>query len=219
MADNSPTEGSEVNINMRYHRNPWPPRAWVLSLLLLSFCIAGPVWAGIPDPSNSECDTCLVVSPDGGYLYRITLRDDANVPVDGASVIVDFSNIPGINLCTESDPDMDRRVVGMTDALGVVEFYIRGGGMDATWVTITSQLQTICLAHARSPDLDGSLTIDGTDQSIHQGLAANALAGDYNCDGVTDGADLVQLQARFNNNCSTVAIENRTWGKVKSMYR
>jgi len=122
-----------------------------------------PAEAGVPDPTNSECDACLVISPDGTFLYRLTLRDDANAPVADATVFLDFSAATGIVLCSESDPDADRTVESTTNSMGVVDFYVRGGGQDLNFVTATSQLITFCLAQARSPDLTGNLIIDAAD--------------------------------------------------------
>ena len=188
-------------------------------VIVLMAVTALPAEAGVPDPTKSECETCLVVSPDGTFLYRLTLRDDANAPVADATVFLDFTAATGIVLCTESDPNSDRMVEGTTNTAGVVDFYVRGGGQDLNFVTATSQLVTFCLAQARSPDLSSNLIIDAADETLHQALASDALAGDYDCDGDSDAADLAEIQSRTGRNCSSVQIENSTWGSLKAIYR
>jgi hypothetical protein len=188
-------------------------------VLVLPVVATLPAQAGVPDPTNSECDACLVISPDGTFLYRLTLRDDANAPVADATVFLDFSAATGIVLCSESDPDADRKVEGTTNSLGVVDFYVRGGGQDLNFVTATSQLVTFCLAQARSPDLSSNLIIDAVDETLHQALPSNALAGDYDCDGDSDADDLAEIQSRTGRNCSSVQVENHTWGSLKAIYR
>jgi hypothetical protein len=196
-----------------------PVWVWPFLILLLPAAAAVPADAGIPDPSLSECDTCLVMSPDGSFLFRLTLRDDANAPVANTQVFLDFAGTPGINLCAESDPDADRKVEGTTDAMGVVDFYVRGGGQSVQLVQAISQLTIFCLSRPRSPDLNGDLQINATDETLHTGLPLDTPVGDYDCDGDSDADDLVEIQSRLGNNCSSVQISQNTWGSVKAMYR
>jgi len=190
-----------------------------LPVVMLLTVATLPAEAGVPDPTNSECDACLVISPDGTFLYRLTLRDDANAPVSDATVFLDFTATPGIVLCSESDPNADRKVEGTTNLQGVVDFYVRGGGQDPNLVTATSQLVTFCLANPRTTDLTSNLIVDGADETAHQALAPSSLAGDYDCDGDSDAADLAEIQSRTGRNCSSVQIENQTWGSLKAIYR
>lgn len=193
--------------------------AGTLAALVLVALASLPAAGGVPDPSNSDCDTCLVISPDGTFLYRLTLKDDANAPVADAAVFLDFSAAPGIVLCQESDPDGDRKVEGATNSLGVVDFYVRGGGQDLNLVTVTSQLVTFCLTRARTTDLTGNLIVDGADEAAHQLLPLDSPLGDYDCDGDSDADDLAEIQSRTGRNCSSVQIAQRSWGSLKAIYR
>ena len=191
----------------------------VLGLAGAALGMAGVASANVPSPVYSSCDSCLVIAPGQSFLYRVILRDDANTPIPSTSVSIDFNGLAGVSLCSISDPDLDSRVVGTTDGSGVVDFYVRGGGYSFTYATVSSVATTLCLARVRSPDLNGDLVVNGTDQSAHQGLAPNSLIGNFDCDGDTDGADLALLTARLDENCSTVQSENSTWGRVKALYR
>ena len=44
-------------------------------------------------------------------------------------------------------------------------------------------------------------------------------AGDYDCDGDSGADDLAEIQSRTGRNCSSVQIENQTWGSLKAIYR
>ena len=104
--------------------------------------------------------------------------------------------------------------------------YLRGGTYyehvycSATGTAvISSQAQTVCFAHVRSTDLDGDGVVTALDETAHQALAVDALAGDYDCNGVADAADLALLQSQLNENCLTVQNLPGTWGWLKAIYR
>ena len=191
----------------------------VLGVAGVALWAAVPARANVPSPVYSTCDSCLVIAPGNSFLYRVILRDDANAPVPGASVAIDFNASDGVSLCTGSDPDLDGRVVGTTDGAGVVDFYVRGGGYSYTLATVSSVATTLCYARVRSPDLNGDLLVDAADQATHQGLSSGSLIGDFDCDGDTDAADLALLTDRLNDNCFTVQAGSSTWGRVKGLYR
>lgn len=191
--------------------------AW--SVAGVALWLAAPARANVPSPVYSTCDSCLVIAPGNSFLYRVVLRDDANAPVPNASVAIDFNGVAGVTLCTESDPDLDGRVVGMTNGSGVVDFYVRGGGYSFTLATVSSVATTLCHARVRSPDLNGDLAMNASDQTTHQGLSSSSLIGDFDCDGDTDGADLALLTDRLGENCFTVQVDGSTWGRIKALYR
>jgi hypothetical protein len=190
-----------------------------LGVLALLAVTAMPAHAGIPDPHNSSADTCMVICPAGLFPYKVTVRDESAAPVMGVQVVLDFTPATGINLCDQSDPDHDRRIVGTTDANGSFTFYVRGGGQTTGYVVVSAFAQTIVFAHVRSTDLNGDLVVNSADVTLHQGLPANSLAGDYNCDGVSDAADLAILEAQVGQDCNTVSVLDFTWGAVKASYR
>jgi hypothetical protein len=192
------------------------PLLGVLALLAAS---SFPAHAGVPDPRNSTADTCLVLSPAGVFAYKVTVKDESAAPVADVQVVLDFGPAPGMNLCDQSDPDHDRRVIGTTDATGSVTFHVRGGGQTAGYVVVSAFAQTIVLAHPRSTDLNGDLAVTSADVTIHQGLPANSFAGDYNCGGGSDATDRGILQAQVGQDCNTVPVLDFTWGAVKATYR
>jgi len=175
--------------------------------------------AGVPDPHNSTADTCLVISPAGVFPYKVTVRDESAAPVSGVQVVLDFSPATGINLCSQSDPDLDRRLVGTTDATGSFTFNVRGGGTTAGYVVVSAFGQLIVLAHVRSTDLNGDLAVTSADLTLHQGLPAHATTGDYDCDGDADATDRAILSAQVGQDCNTVPVLDFTWGAVKASYR
>lgn len=192
--------------------------AAAFSILLLAGA-AGLASANVPSPTNSTCDTCLVLAPGNSFIYRVIVRDDTNAPVPFAAVSLDFNSVPGVVLCAGQDPDLDGRIVGTTDATGTVDFVVRGGGYSLGFVTVSSVATTLCFSRPRSPDIDASLVVDGLDQSAHDALPVDALHGDYNCDGFSDAADRALLDARFGEDCATVQVDASTWGRIKALYR
>jgi len=181
--------------------------------------LAGPAAAGIPDPRYSEADTCLVLSPAGAFVYAVVLRDESMAPIAGASVALDFGPAPGIVLCDSSDPDHDRRVTGVTNAQGRVEFRVRGGGQTAGYAVAGALGQTVRIVYPRSPDLSGNLTVGPEDSALHGGLAIHSRAGDYDCDGDSDAADRTQITLEMGQDCGTVDVLSSTWGRIKGSYR
>ena len=175
--------------------------------------------AGVPDPRNCIADTCLAISPAGIFSYTVVVKDESAAPVANVQVVLDFGTAPGMNLCDSSDPDHDRRVYGTTDVTGSVTFHVRGGGQTSGYVVVGAVGSVIVLAHVRSTDLNGDLAVTAADVTIHSGLASNALAGDYNCDGVTDANDRSLISAQLGQDCNTVAVLDFTWGAVKATYR
>jgi hypothetical protein len=192
------------------------PLLGVLALLAASSL---PAHAGVPDPRNSTADTCLVLSPAGVFAYKVTVKDESAAPVAGVQVVLDFEPAPGMNLCDQSDPDHDRRVVGTTDATGSITFYVRGGGQTTGYVAVSAFGQNIVIAHPRSTDLNGDLAVTSADVTIHQGLPANSFAGDYNCGGGSTAADRAILQSQLGQDCNTVPVLDFTWGALKATYR
>jgi len=191
----------------------------LLTMLGLGLGAATLAHAGVPDPRNCVADTCLVVSPAGVFDYTVVVKDESAAPVANVQVVLDFGTAPGMNLCDASDPDHDRRIIGTTDATGSVIFHVRGGGQTSGYVVVSAVGSVIVIAHARSTDLNGDLAVTAADVTAHSALASNALAGDYNCDGVTDANDRAFITAQLGQDCNTTAVLDFTWGAVKASYR
>jgi hypothetical protein len=191
----------------------------LLGVLILLAAGSIPAHAGVPDPRNCTADTCLVISPAGASPYTVIVRDEAAAPVANLQVVLDFGTAPGMNLCDQSDPDHDRRVLGTTDNTGSVIFRVRGGGQTTGYVVVSAIGQVIVIAHPRSPDLNGDLAVTSADLTLHQGLPANSIAGDYDCNGTSDSADRAILIAQLGQDCNTVPVLDFTWGAIKAYYR
>ena len=61
--------------------------------------VASAARAAIPSPANSSEDPCIRVCPGGDMNYHIVVRDAANNPVAGASIVMDFCSCPGVVFC------------------------------------------------------------------------------------------------------------------------
>src|SRR5262245_48758383 len=101
--------------------------ALTLGLALAGALFAGVVRADVPDPRNCIAEPVLVSAPSGGFVYHVTLRDGANQPVNGGIAILDFNSAPVLLVCDDQDPDHDRRILGTSNASGVVTFSVRVG--------------------------------------------------------------------------------------------
>jgi hypothetical protein len=191
----------------------------LLAMLVLGLGAATLAQAGVPDPRNCIADTCLVVSPAGVFAYTVVVKDESAAPVANVQVVLDFGTAGGVNLCDSSDPDHDRRIIATTDATGSVTFRVRGGGQTSGYVVVSAVGSVIVIAHVRSTDLNGDLAVTSADVTAHSALPSNALAGDYNCDGVTDANDGAFITIELGQDCSTVPVLDFTWGAVKASYR
>lgn len=193
--------------------------AVVLSLAL-ALGVAAIARADVPDTRFCNADSDLVASPGGGFPYVVSLHDNANVPVANATVVLDFTSAPGVVLCTDQDSDADRRILMLTNALGLATFYVKAGGSTAGYVTVGTALDVIRHAHFVTTDFDGSMTVDSSDRATLAGLVGDAgPVGDLDENGVVNAADQALFEARFGNNCTTTGAVLMTWGRVKSLFR
>ena len=175
--------------------------------------------AGVPDPRNCTADTCLMISPAGLFTYKVVMRDESAAPVADLPVVLDFGTAGGVNLCDSSDPDHNRRVVVTTDATGSAVFNVRGGGQTTGYVVVSAIGQVVVIAHVRSTDLNGDLAVNSADATLFSGIPSNSNVGDYNCDGLSNSADLAILNAQLGQDCNTVPVLDFTWGAIKGYYR
>jgi hypothetical protein len=111
---------------------------------LLGVCglfVASAALASVPDPAKSSIPNWLIVTgpringganPDPVGAHTIIVRDFASQPINGATVIIDFSTCCDINLCSgEVGHDcVARTVSGLTNASGQFSFTVRGGAKD-----------------------------------------------------------------------------------------
>ena len=103
--------------------------------------IAGAAAAGVPSPANSTLPagiavvgSSLGVSDSVAGKFSVVVRDLANNPLNGSSVVIDFSADADIKICNpQLNPSYTlncpaRTVRKFTDASGTAGFTIVGGG-------------------------------------------------------------------------------------------
>ena len=156
--------------------------------------IASVAMAGVPSPGNSTVPACLklvgakagVVDPHG--TFSIIVRDLANNPLNGASVVVDLSNCPDLRLCNDQlDAGATVNCAAkttrkFTDVTGTVTFTVLGGSKGAG---TASELQNAGRVFANGTLLS-SPTVSAFDLDGAGGVGINDLSvwlGDFGTSG------------------------------------
>src|SRR5262252_1224345 len=68
---------------------------------------ASAAMAGVPSAANSTTPACISLVgslsgvPDGAGQFTVTVRDLANNPLNGASVVIDLSGCADLNICND----------------------------------------------------------------------------------------------------------------------
>ena len=119
--------------------------------LLLALATAAVANAGVPSAAFSLADTTLVASPDGGFDYTVWLRDASNMPIANATIVLDFTGAPGIELCPSQDTDLDGKLIMVSDDLGHATFRVKAGGSSTGIVTVGYYGGGTQLVDARDP--------------------------------------------------------------------
>jgi hypothetical protein len=188
--------------------------------LALALAFAAIAHADVPDVRNCIADSNLVASPDGGFAYTVYLRDNANAPVVGATVVLDFNTASGIFLCSVQDPEHDGRLIGTSNSSGAVTFYVKAGGVSTGRVSVGTTLDVITMARPRTTDLDGDLDVDSADHAAMNALVGTSgPTGDLDKNSTVDSADVALLDTHLGGNCSATPANDSTWGAVKALYR
>lgn len=201
---------------------------WLLALAALA--LASPAAsAAVPSPAHSTVDPCLRICPGGDLLYHIVVRDLSNVPIAASSVQVSFCDCFSVVLCPllGSEPYTvvgGCNVVMITNAAGVVDIPIRGGGL-CVGGPIRVFADGVLLAQlgvVASTDQNGDLAVDVVDHA----LVAAKITGPYdasadlNCSGALESGDLAVLDAHLGHTCAAVVPTlPGTWGRLKTIYR
>ena len=204
--------------------------------------VASAAMAGVPSPGNSTVPACIVLAgslagtPDDVGLFIVTVRDLANNPLSGASVVVDFSGCTDIAICSDQ---LDLNVVvncaaktvrGFTCATGRVRFGILGGSNGSGNATtllggakIYANGTLIASPTAAVFDLDGANGVGINDLSVWLtdfGTFGNPAFGrsDYDCSGSVGINDLSVWLTEFGNGSSAAscAVGCPTVQQVKS---
>ncbi len=202
------------------------------SAILTVMLFAVPARAGVPSSANSSLPACMALCPFGDAPFSVVVRDIANNPVAGSSVVLDFSSCPGAYLCTiggEPDAIVDlpsRTVRGITNVSGNATLHAHVGGTGpAGSVRVFADgvlLQSYALA---SPDQDGDgfvVSIIGPDDAIFAAkLGTTNPTADFDCSGLVDFMDEQFFYAHHSQSCNSYVdpVRRSTWGAVKLHYR
>ena len=172
---------------------------------------ASAAMAGVPSAANSTVPACISIVgsaagvPDVLGTFSITVRDLANNPLSGASVVIDLSNCGDLALC-EDQLDANALVTcgakttrKFTDGLGQVTFIVLGGGNGTPASTllgggrIFANGTLIGSPTVSAYNLDGVLGIGGSDLALFLGDFAsgqNFGRSDFDCSANIGGGDL-----------------------------
>ena len=184
-------------------------------LLTAAGClIASAAMAGVPSPGNSTSPPCISLvgslagTPDLVGQFTVTVRDLANNPLNGASVVVDFSAASDIRICSNQ---LDAGALvncaakttrKFTNLAGQVTFIVLGGSNGSGNATtllggarIYANGTLIASPTASVFDLDGSNGVGINDLSVWLtdfGTTGNPAFGrsDYDCSGTVGINDL-----------------------------
>jgi hypothetical protein len=210
-------------------------RLFAAGLFAAAFAPVAPTAAGVvavPSPANSSVPDCMALCPLGDMPFAVTVRDLANVPIVGSTVVLDFSGCPNAYICPQhpGDPyliDVPGRTVRMfTDATGKVTFPARIGGVGpAGCAQVFADgilLRTVALA---SPDQNGNgvaVGIVDVDPALFAAkLGTTDPTADFDCNGIVDAADELIFYQHLSHSCDGYvdAVQRRTWGSLKTHYR
>lgn len=188
---------------------------------------ASAAMAGVPSPGNSTVPACITLVgntagiPDASGAFSVTVRDLANNPLNGASVVIDLSGCTDIAIC---DNQLDAGALvncaakttrKFTDALGVVSFTVLGGSNGANNATtllggakIYANGVLIASPTASAFDLDGSSGVGANDLSAWLGDFGSGTPfgrSDYDCSGGIGANDLSIWLVAFGSGASTAS--------------
>ena len=175
--------------------------------------VASAAMAGVPSPGNSTTPACITLVgnlagvPDAAAgQFTVIVRDLANNPLNGASVVIDLSNATDIAIC-DNQLDVNalvncaaKTVRKFTDITGTVQFTVLGGSNGAgNAVTLLNGGRIyangvlIASPTAAAYDLDGSSGVGANDLSAWLtdfGLGNPYGRSDYDCSGTVGANDL-----------------------------
>jgi len=198
-------------------------------LTVAGLVAASASFAGVPSPANSTVPACvpLVGSSlgvvDAAGAISITVRDLANNPLNGASVVIDLSGCTDLAICDQAGQFDPAALVNcaaktsrkFTDALGAVTFTVLGGSNGASNATtllggakIYANGVLIASPTASAFDLDGSSGVGANDLSAWLGDFGSGTPfgrSDYDCSGGIGANDLSIWLVAFGSGASTAS--------------
>ena len=189
--------------------------------------IASAAMAGVPSPGNSTTPACITLVgnaagiPDATGTFTVTVRDLANNPLNGASVVVDLSGTTDLRICSNqldagalvNCPAKTTRK--FTNALGQVTFIVLGGSNGAGNATtligggrIYANGVLIASPTVSAYDLDNSSGVGANDLSAWLGdFGSGSPFGrsDYDCSSTIGANDLSIWLTAFGSGSSTTS--------------
>src|SRR5256885_15592237 len=78
--------------------------ALVVFGILVALISVRPSLSALPNPATSFVSPCFVSCPQGDIAFTVIVRDAANAPEPGASVILDFGACPGTKFSAAQEP-------------------------------------------------------------------------------------------------------------------
>ena len=180
---------------------------------------ASAAMAGVPSPTNSTTPLCISLVgslagvPDAVGQFNIVVRDLANNPLNGASVVIDLSGCNDLSIC---DDQLDANALvncgakttrKFTNALGQVTFIVLGGsngGGNASSLLGAGRIYAngtqIQAPTVSAFDLDGAGGVGANDLSAWLGDFGSGQPfgrSDYDCSGNIGANDLSLWLGRF----------------------
>ena len=189
--------------------------------------VASVAMAGVPSETNSTKPACISMVgsvagvPDAAGQFTVVVRDLANNPLNGASVVIDLSNANDLAIC---DDQLDvnalvncaaKTVRKFTDVTGSVTFIVlggsNGGGNASTLLNggrIYANGTLIGSPTVSAFDLDGSSGVGANDLSAWLGdfgSGQNYGRSDYDCSGGIGANDLSLWLGAFGSGASAAS--------------
>lgn len=190
-----------------------------MSIVFASLAWSAVAGAGVPSPPQSSVDPCLIVCPLGDIAFHVTVRDIANLPVGGSTVLIDFCSCVahGFDLC----PGISCQVTAVTNPAGTATFHISAGGAGcASPVNVFADGVLLAQRRIASPDQNGDLVVDAADAAILAGkFGTTDPTGDLDCDGSVTPGDQSARALHSQHSCGVVPTKPQSWGSTKAFYR
>lgn len=183
--------------------------------------------SAIPSPADSDVPSCLIACPEGEILFRVVVRDVAQNPIVGSTVMLDFSACPVFPYCGPTsgpygiDPT-NRRISRLSGVGGVADFSLALRGVCGD-VTITVYASGVNLRIVPLPvmDQDGSGTVGSADIAIATAkIGTGDRSADVDCTGFVTQSDVDIIATHSGHECPlTTPTDRSSWGRLKILYR
>ena len=151
---------------------------------------------GIPNPTNSYVDKCLVTCPAHDSVFTVVVRDAHPWPMSNVDVVIDFSACANVVLAESPLGQYQlgpvARVLRATNPLGRSDFPLASGGTCAPGPikVYASGVQIRLLTFVASFDQDGDLRVTEADLAMVQAkIGTSDLTADFDCDDAVTSTD------------------------------